>query len=675
MLPHCIQKKIISVQALSSDENGIEPMAQQLLFNTFSEVLQHSFPSFLRMDAKEIKAHVLSNLSSYFGDPINNSSNPDQFSTTYPNFTLSTLRNFLTETPQIYTTICPDKTTFLHKLFNTCSGINREALKLILKLSPKHVRNIEGKNELTPLEYMIMDNMTPRKNDCEGIVTLFIELGFELNESKVNNSMFGTRDGKIEFIGHLCAQSILQRNDYRLFERMLDELERDPDQADSPRAQGLHRENQSNIRKVIQTLFLSLQKTDSKKLKACIKMAKNQDKNQDYFNRLKKQFCIKSLIQKHSLSDLKATLKKIPTPDELEKFIFEAIPIAVQIGSDQVLKELISRLSESTRLRVLNQKNDEGETLLIEASKEGYIATMHLLAAAGANLSDTDNEGNTVLHHLVNTGKKLLVEEFLNTFTDASGLVNIQNRFGIVALHLAADHGMSKTIDMLQDKGADMTLLDNKRATFIHHWVENNNDSNYISENRIKFQAYLNHENCAGLTPFLIAIQNSHIVLACACSDKELWEQPNSKGETAVHIAVRSGNLTLVNHVLRATPSGVSIYHASNDGKTPLREAVETGRDGIIQSLIAFGARTTLVNRKTELHIALEAHYFETAKILIENFPTLFMQGKKIELPREDDGSLNSELIEFLKPKLRKFSESDLSKTIFTEADLNEILN
>ncbi|KAJ8116521.1 hypothetical protein ONZ43_g4424 [Nemania bipapillata] len=96
-------------------------------------------------------------------------------------------------------------------------------------------------------------------------------------------------------------------------------------------------------------------------------------------------------------------------------------------------------------------------------------------------------------------------------------------------------------------------------------------------------------------------------------------ELSNKDDEIALHFAIRTRNLRIVNRVLRSDRSGISLKAVDMQGRWPLHIAAETGDINIIQLLIHFGARNSVYDYWGNMpsNIAFSRGFYQAESILI----------------------------------------------------------
>ena len=120
-------------------------------------------------------------------------------------------------------------------------------------------------------------------------------------------------------------------------------------------------------------------------------------------------------------------------------------------------------------IKNLNVKDDKGEFPIITASKSKYIDVIRLLIDAGANVTVTDNNGNTPLMICVSSLSSLKI------LINAGANLNLKNNRGFTALILASYNHDYYSVKELVKVGAN-----------IHIKNINNNDFYDLADSEIK---------------------------------------------------------------------------------------------------------------------------------------------------------------------------------------------
>ncbi|KAJ4444209.1 hypothetical protein ANN_06000 [Periplaneta americana] len=173
-----------------------------------------------------------------------------------------------------------------------------------------------------------------------------------------------------------------------------------------------------------------------------------------------------------------------------------SLHLAAQSGNLDILEEILN-ISDSRR--ILNSRDNRGESPLFQAVSSGNMPCVKRLLEAGADFTCTLDGNMTVLHRAAEGNHPEVLEEllrynlsnkdsFINTKTDPGGLtplhiasifgylacVNILLSFGCditlktsvlsqnesTALHLASSHGHSGVVESLLDHNSDRKIVE-----------------------------------------------------------------------------------------------------------------------------------------------------------------------------------------------------------------------
>jgi hypothetical protein len=112
----------------------------------------------------------------------------------------------------------------------------------------------------------------------------------------------------------------------------------------------------------------------------------------------------------------------------------------------------------------INERDEEGHTVLMSAAVEAHIATVrYLVFECGSSLTETDHNGFNPLHVAAMMGHAELVQWFIE---EGGASVNAKSLSGLTCLLTAAHEGhFAATQYLLEAGGASMTETDNHGQT------------------------------------------------------------------------------------------------------------------------------------------------------------------------------------------------------------------
>ncbi|KAJ1261148.1 hypothetical protein BS78_09G006100 [Paspalum vaginatum] len=215
-----------------------------------------------------------------------------------------------------------------------------------------------------------------------------------------------------------------------------------------------------------------------------------------------------------------------------------ALHFAAREGRTDVCQFLIDNL----RLPV-DPKDDDGETPLIHAARQGHLHTAKYLLDHGADPSVATNLGATALHHAAGIGNTELMKLLLAKGVD----VESESDAG-TPLVWAAGHAQQDAVKLL-----------------------------------LQHNAKPNTENADGVTALLSAVAAGS--LPCLELLIEAGANPNIKagGATPLHIAADSGNIEVIKCLLKA---GGDPNTCDDDGLKPIQVAAWSNNREVVELLL-----------------------------------------------------------------------------------------
>lgn len=207
-----------------------------------------------------------------------------------------------------------------------------------------------------------------------------------------------------------------------------------------------------------------------------------------------------------------------------------------------------------------------GNTMLIEAVREGNLDMMQFLLDQGADMGYTSVRGETPLHAAVDAEQP----EAALFLLDRGYIIDIKNAKAYSALHLAVEQNKPAMVELLLDHGANIELTEKRRWTPLHIAVDAHH--NGMVDLLLKRGAQVNPRDKKGDLPFHIAAEKDFedlgALLLAAGAD---CRAANQKGITPLHLTAVNGNITFTKRVLEA---GADVNAADETSRTPLFHAL-----------------------------------------------------------------------------------------------------
>ena len=124
----------------------------------------------------------------------------------------------------------------------------------------------------------------------------------------------------------------------------------------------------------------------------------------------------------------------------------------------------------------INKQDAEGLNAFWIAGRCGHGAIMEVLAEKGADIFNTDRDGNNVLHTAARYPDRFNILEMLLKSRYPSDLRNVN---GDTALHIAAQKGNIEGVIRLVKSGANIDMLNNSCLSPLYLAILNGKDGEY----------------------------------------------------------------------------------------------------------------------------------------------------------------------------------------------------
>ena len=334
--------------------------------------------------------------------------------------------------------------------------------------------------------------------------------------------------------------------------------------------------------------------------------------------------------------------------DHQDSFGYTALSQAGEYGHVPVVKCLMDCGADP------NLRDLYGGTALLRAIDQGKPVVVRTLIDRGAEYTFRDFRGRTVLHGAAINNRhhilRLMLEKNHRLLE-----VNVQGSAGETPLHDAARCGRIRCVEVLLAFGARVDILDNEQRTPVSlAMMENqlevlelmkrfrdgsapekgnqkivNGENAPDNEDGPNVEAESHHIHMdlstAYTRPFYKAVQHDDIatlkaMLPSSTEEREkfLDARDSTTGASALHEAVRRGNLDVVDMLLEAGAKPDSTDHY---GYAPLHSAARNNQVSIVQSLVNHGANVNISNSlaRTPLKAAGLHASKEAALLLVES--------------------------------------------------------
>jgi ankyrin repeat protein len=235
----------------------------------------------------------------------------------------------------------------------------------------------------------------------------------------------------------------------------------------------------------------------------------------------------------------------------------------------------------------VNAKNNEGETALHCAARNGHEDVVELLRQHGGNESLKPNvPGYDRLISMDAFRKALMERDFKRAKAQIKynpDLVLSKDMFsGSTPLHFAALSDTRDLAELLLASQADVNAKDQRRETPLHHAAKTGNTD--VVELLLVNQADINAKAKYGETPLHFAAEQGRTGVAkLLLARKADVNAANNINATPLHLAALNGHNDVAK-LLLACGADVNVQE-SKYGRTPLQLAVESGYTDVAELL------------------------------------------------------------------------------------------
>ncbi|XP_068698490.1 transient receptor potential cation channel subfamily A member 1-like isoform X2 [Montipora foliosa] len=236
----------------------------------------------------------------------------------------------------------------------------------------------------------------------------------------------------------------------------------------------------------------------------------------------------------------------------------------------------------------INAKTQVGMTALHLVCMNGDLDICHVLLSYGADITAKTADCSTPLHTAMfscNTHiAELLIREAASKLINVNDYLNEPDLDQDRALHVAAETGKAKSVELCLKHGADVNA---QRVTLV--------------------------------TPLHIAATKGDLeIVKILCRNGADFHMRDTEKQTPLHRAASGNSVDVIKHLLSL---GAEIDAKSDDNRTPFLMAVASGNVYTVRILLELGADVHACTKemKTCLHLAVEKGHLEMVELLLGN--------------------------------------------------------
>nr|XP_012134976.1 PREDICTED: serine/threonine-protein phosphatase 6 regulatory ankyrin repeat subunit A-like [Megachile rotundata] len=297
-------------------------------------------------------------------------------------------------------------------------------------------------------------------------------------------------------------------------------------------------------------------------------------------------------------------------------------------GNNEVLSEMISRMSATEVQKALNRQSAVGWTPLLIACHRGHMELVTTLLANHARVDVFDLEGRSALHLAAEHGYLQVCDALLAN----KAFINSKSRVGRTALHLAAMNGYSHLVKFLvQDHGAAIDVLTLRKQTPLH--LAAGAGQLEVCKLLLELGASIDATDDQGQKPIHAAAMNNYAEVAQLFLQRHpsLVMACTKDGNTCAHIAAMQGSVRVIEELMKFDRQGVISARNKLTEATPLQLAAEGGHAEVVKALVRAGASCADENRAgfTAVHLAAQHGHGQVLEVM-RSSQSLRISSKKL---------------------------------------------
>ncbi|XP_046562935.1 ankyrin repeat domain-containing protein 17-like isoform X1 [Haliotis rubra] len=274
--------------------------------------------------------------------------------------------------------------------------------------------------------------------------------------------------------------------------------------------------------------------------------------------------------------------------------------------------DIVSDLLQHNR-QFLYHRDARGRTPTMQAAEHGHMKVLVFLLDNGGDISEQDDNGNTLLHVACCAGNEGIVRAFLSGNTD----VNQRGHLGRTPIMMAAMSGHKRVFNLCLTQPCLLSTKDYHGNNFLHAACIGGNVQ-IVQWLLLQNLFDINSRGESGKTPIMMAAEHGWLeafnLLVKEGSDPDILDE---RGNTILHVACIGGNVAIVRHLLSQCSLGVDCR--GETGRTAVMWSAIGGHMELLTHLVQTGADLSLKDDDNNniFHLACLGGSVEVCNLLL----------------------------------------------------------
>uniref|UniRef100_A0A4W4E7P5 Death domain-containing protein n=1 Tax=Electrophorus electricus TaxID=8005 RepID=A0A4W4E7P5_ELEEL len=260
----------------------------------------------------------------------------------------------------------------------------------------------------------------------------------------------------------------------------------------------------------------------------------------------------------------------------------------------------------------------------------------------GVNVNAKNVHHRTALHYAVACKNVEAVDLLLRR----RAKLDLPDKYGVTAIHLAAWFGSLEILKLLVQSGADQRVETEVSLIILNikHYYGMNmmhcaavNDHTEIVQYIVKDlqMRELDKEDHHGSRPFAVAAEHGRVTMLQMMMEEDYkmaTMEGNQNGDTPLHLAARNGHLEAMQLLLESFAIRNEVNH---DGETALYLAADGAYEDCVLALLEANCdpNTHTLNGTSPLHAVCEKGHTSVVKLLVNSGAQMNIQNNYLQTP------------------------------------------